>query len=592
MTNPLVSVIVPTKNSSKFLEACLASIKAQTYKNIELIVVDNFSTDDTQAIARKYTDKVFSQGPERSAQRNFGASKSSGEYVLFVDSDMELSEQVVESCLEEIRRNNTVGVIIPEESFGEGFWAQCKRLERSFYVGVSWMEAARFFKRKCFVSINGYNEKLISGEDWDLSQRAAKLGGLTRTTELIRHNEGKLSLSLTVQKKYYYASQFTLYRDANKNEPVLDNQTSVIKRYALFFSKPAVMFSHPVQFMGMLLLKTAEFAAGGAGLLFPEAAPQAAAPLSRFPTISFVLPTYNADRYLEKCLISIFKQQYPADKIEVLLIDGGSTDKTLEIARKFPVRILENPRRVAEYGKSIGINESKGEFFVLIDSDNEIVETNWLENMVRPILEHPELFGVESPLSYDETLSSLNRYFARMRIADPLARMLVSKPEHITQYGGYSILEYGPQAAIVTGANGFLWNKNLIMKYQEFWKDKFEEGNFGTYIHENTGANYAIPKNTSVRHFYTDNLSEFVFKRRKIAGKARKRMASGEYTWFKRVSGVQYVIAGVFLASGIGPVFQAAFYCVKNKSADFLWHPIISLYTIWVYAFSSLKSNE
>lgn len=75
---PLVSVIVPTYNSEKFIGACLESIKNQMYTNIELIVVDNNSTDKTKEIAWRYTDKVFNKGPERSAQRNFGAKNSIG----------------------------------------------------------------------------------------------------------------------------------------------------------------------------------------------------------------------------------------------------------------------------------------------------------------------------------------------------------------------------------------------------------------------------------------------------------------------------------------------------------------------------------
>ena len=82
MDNPLVSVIITTKNSSRTLETCLKSIKDQTYKNIELIVIDNNSIDNTKEIAKKYTNKVFNYGPERSAQRNFGAKQAKGEYLL------------------------------------------------------------------------------------------------------------------------------------------------------------------------------------------------------------------------------------------------------------------------------------------------------------------------------------------------------------------------------------------------------------------------------------------------------------------------------------------------------------------------------
>ncbi|MEX2055026.1 MAG: glycosyltransferase family A protein, partial [Candidatus Andersenbacteria bacterium] len=162
--NPLVSIIVPTKNSAQFLGRCLQSIKEQTYQNIELIVVDNSSTDATQEIARKYTDKVFTKGPERSAQRNLGAAQSKGKYLLFIDSDMEVSPQVVAACIEKISSAPHIkAIIIPEESFGEGFWAQCKKLEKSFYIGVDWMEAARFFDRIVFEEVKGYDERMISG---------------------------------------------------------------------------------------------------------------------------------------------------------------------------------------------------------------------------------------------------------------------------------------------------------------------------------------------------------------------------------------------------------------------------------------------
>ncbi len=128
MDDPLVSVIVPTYNSARLLETCLTSIKNQSYRNIELIVVDNDSTDTTKHIAQTFTNKVYNKGPERSAQRNFGVKESTGQYVMIVDSDMELSKDVIASCVKKITSEPQIqGIIIPEESFGKGFWAQCKK---------------------------------------------------------------------------------------------------------------------------------------------------------------------------------------------------------------------------------------------------------------------------------------------------------------------------------------------------------------------------------------------------------------------------------------------------------------------------------
>lgn len=266
----LVSIIVPTYNSLPTLEACLKSVKNQSYKNIELIVVDNNSKDNTKDIAAKYTKNVFNQGPERSAQRNYGVEQSKGKYVMIIDSDMELSKEVVAQCVEQFKDEKIMALVIPEESFGEGFWAQCKKLERSFYVEVSWMEAARAFPREVYTELGGYDTDMVSGEDWDLSQRAGNLGGIGRINAYIFHNEGKLSLIKTLKKKYYYAKKFATYQSKNKGAQNTANQTGVISRYKLFFSKPNKILEDPITFAGMIFMKTAEFGVGALGMLFRE----------------------------------------------------------------------------------------------------------------------------------------------------------------------------------------------------------------------------------------------------------------------------------------------------------------------------------
>ncbi len=89
-SGPLVSVVVPTRNSARTIERCLQSIVGQRPTRLELIVVDNDSTDGTFAIATSYADVVLRAGPERSAQRNVGVARSGGDYVMWIDSDMEL----------------------------------------------------------------------------------------------------------------------------------------------------------------------------------------------------------------------------------------------------------------------------------------------------------------------------------------------------------------------------------------------------------------------------------------------------------------------------------------------------------------------
>ena len=72
--NPLVSIVVPTRNSASTLEVCLESIRKQRYPRIEVLVVDNYSADETSMIVEEFGMKSLFRGPERSSQRNYGQS--------------------------------------------------------------------------------------------------------------------------------------------------------------------------------------------------------------------------------------------------------------------------------------------------------------------------------------------------------------------------------------------------------------------------------------------------------------------------------------------------------------------------------------
>lgn len=267
--NLLVSVLVHTRNSQRTVKKHLESIRNQSYENIEIIVVDNNSTDETVEIAKKFTDNIYNFGPERSAQRNFAAKKSSGEYLLVPDSDMILGQNVVKECVDLIEKDKKIkSIVIPERSMGKGFWSECKILERSFYLGVDWIEAARFFDRKVFEEMGGYDEKNTGTEDYDLPQRIKKKYGresVGRISEFIVHDEGGISLLKQLKKKFYYAKNLDIYK--KNNSDFYDLQINLLKRYSLFLSDPKKIIRRPLVGLGMFFMKTLEFAAGGIGYL-------------------------------------------------------------------------------------------------------------------------------------------------------------------------------------------------------------------------------------------------------------------------------------------------------------------------------------
>lgn len=94
------------------------------------------------------------------------------------------------------------------------------------------------------------------------------------------------------------------------------------------------------------------------------------------PEISVILPVRNEERYIEDCVASIFDQDYPVDKMEVLFVDGCSEDRTVELLRTMQrqhpqIRVLHNPNRTVPYAMNIGIRESKAPVIVRLDAHAE-----------------------------------------------------------------------------------------------------------------------------------------------------------------------------------------------------------------------------
>jgi glycosyltransferase involved in cell wall biosynthesis len=184
------------------------------------------------------------------------------------------------------------------------------------------------------------------------------------------------------------------------------------------------------------------------------------------PTVSFLIPTYNAQPYLARCLQSIKDLDYPANKIEIIIADGGSSDNTLSIAKKYTDRIFNNKRRIAEFGKKLAFINSTGMFLVFLDSDNIIASKDWLTRLLEPFRE-PDVIGVESTYLIANDFTTINKYVALLVIADPLARMMATKPAEQIKKKNYTIKLFSKGSAVVSGANGFIWRRAILDNFQD-----------------------------------------------------------------------------------------------------------------------------
>lgn len=270
LNSPLVSIIIPAFNEAEVIERLLQSIKKQSYSHIETIVVDDDSSDSTVSLAKKYSKKVYvRKHAERSVQRNFGASKADGKYLLFLDADMELTKSVVKECVDVALNDSRVGaIVIPEESVATNYWEKVKAFERSFYnqEGDKITDSARFILRDAFKEAGGYDENITGPEDWDLPETINKLGyKQARIKSRILHYERIKSLFSVARKKYYYALKSHRYI-RKQNLPTLGPKTIYFLR-PVFYRNWKRMLLNPMLSFGMFLMLTLELVYGGVGYL-------------------------------------------------------------------------------------------------------------------------------------------------------------------------------------------------------------------------------------------------------------------------------------------------------------------------------------
>lgn len=263
-SRPLVTVVVPTRDVGRTLERCLASIRAQSWPEIELVVIDNFSSDDTFAVAQRLADVAIQAGPERSAQRNLGIELASGAYILWIDADMVLTPRVVEDAVTAAEERGATAIFIPEVTVGSGFWTACRALERRCYVGVELIEAPRLIRTDFFDTHAGFRAELSGQEDAELRMRILAAGLPTAHIDTyILHDEGHLTLPFILRKRYYYGQSLPEYGQSQPGAIAAQGRAT-LRAMASGLPILAGQPAHAVALVGLRAAEAVAYAAGAA----------------------------------------------------------------------------------------------------------------------------------------------------------------------------------------------------------------------------------------------------------------------------------------------------------------------------------------
>lgn len=308
------------------------------------------------------------------------------------------------------------------------------------------------------------------------------------------------------------------------------------------------------------------------------------------PSFTFVLPALNASGPLfTRALRSIREQDYPAELVELIVADGGSSDDTAALARQFGARVVANPNRLAEWGVKVGMLEASGELVVVFAADNELVGRNWLERVAALFSRDAELAAVYGRLASGDDDPALNHYVALIQ-SEPLnwflnrnldAYLAAAPPGE----DGFSLFNLDPARPVVWGANGLVVRREWA---RPSWEREGYVGDVDAF-HAMVKAGHVHVAYSPQAYVYHHQVATLGDLRRKWARNARQHLVgegqTRELDWvlvagFRRRALLFAVYSAVPVFSTADALRRAA----SSRSAYWLYHPLASFLQTATYA--------
>ena len=326
---------------------------------------------------------------------------------------------------------------------------------------------------------------------------------------------------------------------------------------------------------------------------------------SDLPSISIIIPTLNSEKTIAKCLNSISAQDYPRGKIEMIVIDGGSSDSTIKQIKSFNVTIIidEDKKDNQEARKAVGLLNAKSDIVGFIDSDNILPHPRWLSRMVEPFCQNKEVVATQ-PLryTYDKSASLLNRYFALFGVNDPIPYYF-NKRDRLSwaedswtllgkakDMGTYFLVRFAPEAIPTLGANGFLARRKILLK-TKCSPSEFLHIDINCDLIALGYDTYGIVKEDII-HLSGDGFLSFLrkrffyMKRYYLNNKSMRRFTM--YSPHDRGRLIKYITFSITL---LEPLLHSIRGYRKIRDKAWFLHPVMCLSILFVYGFAVIEKR-
>lgn len=325
----------------------------------------------------------------------------------------------------------------------------------------------------------------------------------------------------------------------------------------------------------------------------------------KFPQVSVVIATYNSAKTLPKVLRSIRNQNYPKTKVEILIIDGNSNDETLKIAKQFNCKIFINNKRNQVYGKFLGYKKSKGDYIMLIDSDEELINKNSIRNKVS-IMENNKSIkavissGYRMPKGYPDITDYLNEFgdpfsfymYKSPRNEDAFLTWLISKYRPVLNDKEKAIFNFNKDNTpfIELTSMGVILDKNYIKRnIASVFKLPSEHTHIFYLLNKNKKS-FAVTKNDAVVHYSVNSFSSYLRKiRSRITSNIFKtEMGKAGFSGREKYSKEAVFKKYSFLIYGFSiflPLLDGLYLALTRKKTIYLMHAFLTYYTLILIVF-------
>lgn len=322
------------------------------------------------------------------------------------------------------------------------------------------------------------------------------------------------------------------------------------------------------------------------------------------PSISVYMPTLNSARTLEECLKSVRTQDYPADLIEIIAVDGGSTDATREICQKYDVRFIDGGfKSNMEARRSLALSEAKNEILASIDSDNILPNSNWMRQMVQPLMDDSTIVGSQTMrYGVKQGFAPFNAYCALTGVNDPVALYLGKNEKLCWLYDkwttgkvlfendDYVKVEFNLQNLPTMGCNGFLIYKEIQAKSQ----CKPEDFYHIDVVYDVVKLGYttfAMVKN-EIYHETAATLSTLSQKRSSYFIEHNPLTSNRRYLLYNPKSikdNINLALFVFYTITLVQPVLFALHGYFKKRNLAWFLHPLVCLIFLYTYAKAVVK---